>query len=356
MIKEERSYHLDILRIMAIFAVVFMHVSGHISLEMGDDTSSVYWHICNIFDSGTRWAVPMFVMISGYLFLNPQKEITTKDIYKKNILRMIIAYLFWSFLYTLFLAVYSGEKMAPISFVKNLIVGTVKGGMYHLWFIPMLIGLYILVPVLRVLIANISQKTLSYFILVMLAFEAIMKPLINISAFRNLLGDRIDTLGLGLSIGGYILYFVLGYYINTVSFTKLKKRIIYLLGIVSFVFTIGVTAVLSFINGKELVYFRDNFSLNVFFMSASLFLFVKERYAKKEFSNGARKVIMFLSKYSFGLYLTHLFVLTLLVDFYVCSNAMVLLLIIVYFVISCVIPLFVSWVIGKIPLLRKYII
>ena len=356
MVKEQRSYHLDILRILAIFAVVFMHVSGHISLKMGDDTSSVYWHICNIFDSGTRWAVPMFVMISGYLFLNPQKEIGTKDIYKKNILRMVISYLFWSFLYTLLLSTVQNYNVFSKQGIIDLFIGTIKGGMYHLWFIPMLIGLYIVVPVLRVLIANASQKTLSYFILVMLIFESVVKPLTNVSIFNSLFGERVDTISLGLSVGGYVLYFVLGYYINTVSFTKLQKRVIYLLGVLSFVITVGATSVLSFVSGKEILNFRDNFSLNVFFMSASVFLFVKERCENKDFSAGARKLILFLSKYSFGLYLIHLFILTWLVDFYVCSNAMVLLLIVLYFVICCVIPLLVSWIIGKIPLLKKYII
>lgn len=356
MIKGQRCYHLDILRILAISAVVLMHVSGHISLELSDNTSSLYWHICNIFDSGTRWAVPMFVMISGYLFLNPQKEISTKDIYKKYILRMAIAYVFWSFLYTLFLTIYSGSKLSGLDFVKNLIVGTITGGMYHLWFIPMLIGLYVLVPVLRVIVANASQRTLSYFVLVMALYISVLKTIVTIPFLKPLVGGVINTFGMGLSINGYILYFVLGYYINTVSFTKIQKRIIYILGLVSFLVTVGVTGAVSYFKGVEFLMFRDNFSINVFLMSASLFLFVKEKCANKSFSDKTQKVILFLSKYSFGLYLTHLFVLVILVDFYVCTGVGVLLVIILYFVISCVVSLFMSWVIGKIPVLKKYII
>ena len=63
-----RKQYFDWIRIFVCFAVVMLHVSA--TWFLNRDISSTPWCISVIYNSATRWAVPIFVMISGALFLN----------------------------------------------------------------------------------------------------------------------------------------------------------------------------------------------------------------------------------------------------------------------------------------------
>ena len=76
-----RVLWLDICRIAATFAVIFLHISG---TALYTDIIDYDWLVSSVADSLVRWAVPVFVMISGALFLNPQKEVSIKNIIKKK--------------------------------------------------------------------------------------------------------------------------------------------------------------------------------------------------------------------------------------------------------------------------------
>ena len=80
--KEERNYGIDLLRIIAMYIIVL-----HVSASKWYDTpvKDFNWQIYNLYDSLVRWAVPIFVMLSGMFFLNPEKFIPTSNIIKKYI-------------------------------------------------------------------------------------------------------------------------------------------------------------------------------------------------------------------------------------------------------------------------------
>ena len=63
----------DNARILAVFAVVVLHVAAVVVLGI-EDLDNLNWWVANIIDSSVRWCVPTFVMISGLLLLDPNKE------------------------------------------------------------------------------------------------------------------------------------------------------------------------------------------------------------------------------------------------------------------------------------------
>ena len=75
----QRQYHLDYLRVFASVAIILLHVTAEKLLY--DDLAGTELNIYNICNGASRWGVPVFVMMSGALFL--PKEITTKTLYKK---------------------------------------------------------------------------------------------------------------------------------------------------------------------------------------------------------------------------------------------------------------------------------
>jgi surface polysaccharide O-acyltransferase-like enzyme len=130
--------YFDYLRVAATISVVVLHVSAQNWYSFNG--RSFEWNVFNFYDSIVRWGVPIFLMISGSLFL--YRDIEIKNLYRKYILRLFVAYCFWA----LFYAVYSpiidsiiGKGFAlPI---KSIIKNTISGN-YHMWFIPMIIGTY----------------------------------------------------------------------------------------------------------------------------------------------------------------------------------------------------------------------
>ena len=95
--QNNRVIYFDYLRIMATIAVIVLHVAGQNFYAPGVNTYE--WHVFNIYDSIVRWAVPIFVMISGALFLNTEKQLNIKALYTKNIFRILNDFIFLSLIY-----------------------------------------------------------------------------------------------------------------------------------------------------------------------------------------------------------------------------------------------------------------
>lgn len=131
----DRIIYFDYLRVCATFAVMILHISA--PNWYTTDVNGFEWQVFNFFDSIVRWGVPVFVMISGALFLN--REISLKTLYSKYVFRMVISFLVWSVIYTFFGGGNLVDKM-PTMLVQ---------GHYHMWFIPMIIGLYICIPLIK---------------------------------------------------------------------------------------------------------------------------------------------------------------------------------------------------------------
>ena len=280
----QRIYYLDVLKIIATLGVICIHTS---SKELYTEFISYNWYLSAIFDGFARWSVPIFVMVSGALFLNPQKEISTKRLITKNISRLLIIYLLWWILYSVLNTVWG-------LIFDNTFVFTIKKPSYHLWFLPMLIGVYFLIPILREIATN-KKLTLYYltiwFIYISGGF-AFTKDIPQISGLFSI-----------NSIIGYSGYFLLGYFISTYSISKKQSRIIYLLGFLGLLMTILGCILHSIYLGETCFKFFEYLSPNTILVSTALFVFIKEKsiilsHRGLNFINNIRKDL-------FGIYLIH---------------------------------------------------
>lgn len=159
----KRVKYLDYLRIIATFGVIVLHSSGYF---YGSEMGSLEWNVYNFYNGLSRFAVPIFIMVSGALFLNGNYSIP--KIYKKYIMHIIVTYLLWSFLYAIIF--YEGGGVWEI--MKKTI-----SGHYHLWFLRMIVGLYISIPILKVMVCK--KEALLYFLIFSFAF-AFLYPQLKI--------------------------------------------------------------------------------------------------------------------------------------------------------------------------------
>lgn len=167
----ERKIELDVIRVIACFFVVVIHVAGY-ALEVMDPMTS-NWMIRNFVVCAVRCAVPIFFMLSGTLFMD--KEISIKILYEKYIFRIFVAWGFWSFLYAMidYIACRKNGEASLGYFVSQFLKGH-----YHMWFLAALLTAYIFLPILQQLVNACSEEQIKYLAVVILA-GVIMKATLD---------------------------------------------------------------------------------------------------------------------------------------------------------------------------------
>jgi surface polysaccharide O-acyltransferase-like enzyme len=132
---KERLLYADFLRIIATFAVMFLHIAAN--QWYSTDINSFEWQVFNIYDSLVRFCVPVFVMLSGMFFLEPGKQIPIKKIYTKYILRIVTAFILWSAAYVIFNNFIMNKNIINDKTVNSMLAQFLEGN-YHLWFLFMI--------------------------------------------------------------------------------------------------------------------------------------------------------------------------------------------------------------------------
>ncbi len=343
---ETRKVYLDYLRIFATFAVMILHISAINWYKA--DVNSYNWQVLNEFDSLVRWGVLVFVMISGALFLN--KDIPTKKIYSKYILRLVLSFIAWALVYAIF-------KEGAI---KNKISVAIEGH-YHMWFIFMIIGLYMCIPFIKAIIQD--NKRLKYYLSLSIIFAYTIPLLIvlledfgNSIIIRGLISINYHITSMNMHmVLGFAGCFVLGYYIDKINLNKKVRSIIYILGVLGFLFTICMTSIVSIKTQHFCEHYHDYFTLNVLLEAIAVFTMFKYRSYKNEKLNW---FIQKLSKYSFGAYLVHILVLEKLeslTGLNTLSFNPLLSVIVIGFIVYTV-SFIISTILNHIPIVKKYLV
>ena len=185
---KNRIVGLDVVRFVALFTVVCCHSSDPFNFVFGEASAGradiQFWGAA--YGALMRPCVPLFVMITGALLL-PIKTDDTGAFYQKRIGRVFWPFLLWSILYALFpwltgilgLAAesiliffpFSGEAAAQQSLalslesVANLPMNFSNIGV-HLWYIYLLFGLYLYLPIFSAWVEKASEKAKLGFLLV----------------------------------------------------------------------------------------------------------------------------------------------------------------------------------------------
>lgn len=354
---KNRVVYFDYLRVFSMIAVVVLHVAAQ---NYGSLLGRSYtWNIFNIYNSLVRWGVPIFVMISGSLFLSRKIEI--KELYKKNILKLSIIYIFWSIFYAVIMLLINNSTGLDMKTFLSLVVGKIVEGHYHMWFIPMIIGLYMCLPILKEIIK--SSRIVTYFLSLSFLFGIWIPQLVNMS--NDFIGgnfsdginslNRVITNDMGMNLVlGFTFYFVLGYLMNKIELKKKHRSIIYILGMLGFIFTILLNAIVAWKTNVPCSTYYNNFSINVFFEVLAIHTFFKYREYKNDKFNS---IISILAKYSLGVYLIHPFVMAFFNKFGI-NTLFITPIVSVPFVslITIIFSFLCSWIINKIPKIGKWIV
>lgn len=296
--KKERLIHFDILRILACFSVVMLHSAAVCWYDLPVDSTD--WLIVNSYNAIVRFGVPIFVMISGVLFLTSENEINLERLYSHNILRLIGIYLLWSAAYGLYDCTKSDWSVLTL----NDILTEVYAGRYHLWYLPMIIGFYMLMPIIKKWLVHAGKKDVQYYLGLFLVFQIgrwtvmAIKP----TEWLNFLWKSVEV----QNMIGYLGYLILGYYIVRYGIPSKWHKWVYIGGVFGAFANIGLSNFKSVQQGYADSEIYDSFGMFTFLMILAIFLFFVEKVSKMRVPAGLGKLIQEVSKATLGIYLVHL--------------------------------------------------
>ncbi len=346
-----RIFSFDVLRIIAMLGVITVHsIGGFVSGPYSVD--SIEFILGNICVGFARIGLPIFVMLSGALMLNEEKRFSINK-HLKRICQLFLVFIVWSIFYAFFhevvLPVYEGTSISFNSFLSACIWGH-----YHLWYLPMIIGLYLLTPILRLFVKKANSKYVLYFITLGLIFQFLsfdLDYLVEKVTGKSVVSAYLNKFKLS-ALQGYITYYLIGWYIANVPLKKTFRKVLYALGIACALFIVLGMQFASTNEEKGYGFFYTETSLHVLIYSAAVFVFVYYLFEQKEPPRCA-PFIRRMADLTFGVYLLHALILEI-PDMFLQTNN-VYLQIPLNWIFTTIITFALIWVATKIPIVKKLI-
>lgn len=325
--KNQHIVWLDVVRFIAMFTVVCCHCTDPFNFYPGTAPNIGEIKLWGaIYGSVLRPCVPLFVMITGALLLPVRGDAST--FYKKRIPRVFYPFLIWSVLYNLFPWItgllglnpqiildffpYAGEEVMQQSFSVSLeyilmIPFNFSILAVHMWYIYLLIGLYLYLPVFSAWVEKASERAKLMFLLAW--GVTLLLPYYYQFVSNYLWGTcSWNSFGMLYAFAGFNGYLLLGHYLKNLEWS-LKKTLA--IGIPMFAAGYAVTF-LSFRHITALPEYTDEMlelfftycSLNVVMMTIPVFMLAKK---VKVNSERMKKALANLTVCGFGIYMIHYF-------------------------------------------------
>lgn len=281
----DRIDWIDNLRAMACLMVIMIHTTSYYvthGLEIGENN----WLLADILNSASRVAVPLFFMISGFLFFGERRA----D--KKHFFRICCSVVFYSVIFLIYMHFFT-----PISAGDALRNMLQKPIFFHLWFFYALIIIYLLSPLIR-----INSISAGYLVLVVMVLGVLANPNTDTLSI-----GKVTLLPINLYISGdafyYVLYAMLGRAIGVMD--NQPKMLTYAMAAL-FVFSVTLIALGTkrqlLLNGEYTETYYIYCGPLVFMAAVSLFILFKQL-----FTGPSSAVVRLISDNSLAIYGFHAF-------------------------------------------------
>ncbi len=294
------DYPVDLIRTVAIVMVVLVHASFFPYSIPGVITPMVMvnWFTADVYGAIGYLGVPIFVMLSGALLLNPAKADEPMGVFfKKRFIRIGLPLIFWTVLYFIWSFYVRGTPFT----LFNIGQGLLSGAYPFLWFLYLLVGLYLVTPILRILVKHMDRKKFTFLLVIWFAGTVVVPLIHTFTAFDYNPEMFVFT--------GWVGYFLLGIYLLN---TKMRRSIVYLAMALGLLVAIVGDWLLTATAGEQATgFFHGYLSFNMIIASAALFLIlVGIPRTRVESGHGVvNRVIHWVGQNTLPIYLAHIIVL-----------------------------------------------
>lgn len=295
----------DLIRTIAIILVILLHASIEAvpNIDIMSPQGVQLWWTSNVYNSISRIAVPLFVMLTGALLLQPNKaNEPLRGFFRKRWNRIGIPVLFWGAIFFAWDSLVKGQLLTPVSFLQGLLAGPYV----HFWYLYILIGLYLITPIVRVIVAHAEWKIIKYFLIIWFVGTGTI-PLLTL--YASISPQTVWFRQNVFVLSGLLGYFILGAYVTKLRF---RTSILSLMLVLSSVFTIfGTYFLIATLGEQYSQFFLDASSFSVIVASVTLFLILASipcQTIERKIPRG-NKALQVISQNTLPIYLFHIIVL-----------------------------------------------
>lgn len=366
---------IDYLRVFACILVVVAHSCDPYVAKT--DSNYTEFLSGSFLGSLVRSCVPLFVMISGVLLIPVKTDVST--FYRKRIKRIILPFVFWSLALPLLYYFYLNfgfDTVNPNISIDDHSLNATLTKLYTfffnfnydtipLWYVYMLIGLYLLIPILSGWLAQASKKDVQ----IVLALWLVSTTLQYIELGAPFLGYNGTGANMGMwgvcdwntygslyYFSGFMGYLILGHYLVKYPLNWSMSKCVKV-GLPLFLLGFTITYI-GFVMTQR--YFPENFAyleiiwsftnLNVVMMTVPVFLFAQA------INRQPSTQVKLISSLTFGIFLAHFFFVQVAYDMlYPTFNLPSIVMILLVAILSFSISLFVVWILSLNKLTKKFV-
>jgi len=281
----------DGMRLAAVVAVIGVHASG-IAVVRYKHLDAWRWWSANAIDSLCRWAVPVFIMLSGALLLDPARREPTGAFYRKRVTRVGIPLLAWASFYFYWTSAFYGEPVDRAFVVHALLDGLTYN---HLYFLFLILGLSAVTPALRTYVRRVSRSWQWLVAALALAAASLGIP-------QNAIPMNAAT-----RFAPFLGYFLAGFLLRDVPLTTS-------LGAAAFVVLVGSTTIVAVGTGQRFAAWGpddarslalyDTLGAPVVAQAVAMFLLLRACFTPRA-GGRASDLARRMAPLAFGIYLVH---------------------------------------------------
>lgn len=339
--KSSRLYnqipYLDLLRFIAISCVLLLHIVSGITDTIPEQMTLSQMGVYQAVKSVCTVGVPLFLMISGTLFLSPQKELTLKTLFLKYLRKITLALVLFGTFFAIVELVIVNKTFSieyiPLGFL-NMLCGN---SWAHMWYLFAIIGLYLFLPLLKTFTAHASRQFYFYLLILLFVIGSLLPTIESILHIQ--FGFMMPVTGICL------FYYMCGYYIHTYAASTSRSRkiacVVLILSTLFLIFSCVINTHYSFSYESPVVICM---SICIYYLASA---------STREWQFCSR-----LRNYYFGMYLVHTVYLNIAYKWLHITPLLFggYILLPIFFLAVFALSLLTAWVMKQVPLLGKYVV
>lgn len=308
-----RKVYIEIIRILAIYFIVWNHTSAYaMPFQTGDIATYSFIMLC--ISAFCKVAVPLFFMISGALLIPKQESISV--LLKKRVFRIALAIVLFvaiQYAYYFFTAPEGSPQLGWTAFIKDLYHGSASNTyVVHapaVWFLYAYMGMLLVMPFLRLLADRMTKTHIMYLIGVSCILGYVV-PL----AYTILTGDLPDDNGILMrsrfltGARAYLIYVLLGYYLeHRIDIKRINRKHCCILAMAAICCTV-LSCLSEFITVSctQMTRFHEDitpFTGLLPIMSGAVYILIKKLYSRENRNTRHDKAIGYIGAATFTVFL-----------------------------------------------------
>lgn len=317
------SSQLNFIKLFCALLIVYQHVIAGFLIDpnAGFSTTIIFGSFLNF----SRFAVVLFMIISGFLMIKSYEVINFKDFYKFKLRKILSIYIFANLFYLIinyFMGVFTLESV-----IRGFLTGD---SFYHLWYLNLLVKIYLIFPIIKFIVLKITSSSkwflltiilgLIQFLIIDKAYGILFASPLKISQLYLTYLDRSLLLWTFYFILGGIIYKKLNLILEFI--TKYKA---FILGffILDFIY-VNYKILTPILNGTNNTYMTGSPSSKLIYPFILLSFFslfiISDMIVKNNYFN-IENILKKASKYILPTYIIHPFALFILnLPFFTTTN------------------------------------